>query len=88
MLHQPLGTELAGVHFLLVEDNHLNQAVARGILEHMGATLDVVATAAGRGRLRMEALRYDIVLMDMQMPVMDGFSATQLIRTELRLQLP
>jgi CheY-like chemotaxis protein len=42
MLHQPLGTELAGVHFLLVEDNLLNQAVARGILEHMGATLDVV----------------------------------------------
>ncbi|WP_254926546.1 response regulator [Janthinobacterium sp. PC23-8] len=86
---QQSGTELAGVHFLLVEDNHLNQAVARGILEHMGATLDVVGDGLQAvERLRMESLRYDIVLMDMQMPVMDGFSATQLIRTELRLQLP
>ena len=89
MLQRPLGTELAGVHFLLVEDNHLNQAVARGILEHMGATLDVVGDGLQAvERLRTEALRYDIVLMDMQMPVMDGFSATQLIRTELRLNLP
>ncbi|MGK5077563.1 response regulator [Janthinobacterium sp. HLX7-2] len=89
MLQPPLGTELAGVHFLLVEDNHLNQAVARGILEHMGATLDVVGDGLQAvERLRTEALRYDIVLMDMQMPVMDGFSATQLIRTELRLNLP
>ncbi|WP_298412818.1 response regulator [Janthinobacterium sp.] len=89
MLHQPLGTELAGVHFLLVEDNHLNQAVARGILEHMGATLDVVGDGLQAvERLRTEALRYDIVLMDMQMPVMDGFSATHVIRTELRLNLP
>ena len=89
MLQRPLGTELAGVHFLLVEDNHLNQAVARGILEHMGATLDVVGDGLQAvERLRTEALRYDIVLMDMQMPVMDGFSATQLIRAELRLNLP
>ena len=87
--HKPAGTELAGVHFLLVEDNHLNQAVARGILEHMGATLDVVGDGLQAvERLRMESLRYDIVLMDMQMPVMDGFSATHLIRTELRLTLP
>ena len=86
---QQSGNELAGVHFLLVEDNHLNQAVARGILEHMGATLDVVGDGLQAvERLRMESLRYDIVLMDMQMPVMDGFSATHIIRTELRLQLP
>ena len=86
---QQSGTELAGVHFLLVEDNHLNQAVARGILEHMGATLDVVGDGLlAVERLRMEAARYDIVLMDMQMPVMDGFSATHIIRTELRLTLP
>ena len=89
MQHKPAGTELAGVHFLLVEDNHLNQAVARGILEHMGATLDVVGDGLQAvERLRMEALRYDIVLMDMQMPIMDGFSATHLIRTELRMTLP
>jgi len=80
---------LQGAHFLLVEDNVLNQAVARGILEHAGATLDV----AGDGRqavetLRSDAARYDMVLMDMQMPVMDGFTATRILRQELQLSLP
>ena len=84
-----IATRLAGVHFLLVEDNLFNQTVARGILEHAGATLDVV----GDGRQALERLRevpgrYRIVLMDMQMPVLDGFSATALIRTELGLTLP
>jgi len=84
-----LGNRLRGVHFLLVEDNLLNQAVARGILELAGATLDV----AGDGQqavdiLRTSASRYEIVLMDMQMPVLDGFSATRIIRDELKLNLP
>ena len=83
------GDQLRGVHFLLVEDNLLNQTVARGILEHMGATLDVVGDGLQAvERLRAEAARYQIVLMDMQMPVMDGFSATRMIRGELRLTLP
>ncbi|NVM76880.1 PAS domain S-box-containing protein [Duganella sp. SG902] len=80
---------LADIHFLLVEDNLLNQAVARGILEHAGATLDI----AGDGRQAVDILRarpaeYDIVLMDMQMPVMDGFTATRILRQELQLTLP
>ena len=83
------GGQLRGVHFLLVEDNLLNQTVARGILEHMGATLDVVGDGLQAvERLRAEGARYQIVLMDMQMPVMDGFSATRMIRSELRLTLP
>jgi CheY-like chemotaxis protein/anti-sigma regulatory factor (Ser/Thr protein kinase) len=84
-----LVNRLRGVHFLLVEDNLLNQAVARGILELAGATLDV----AGDGQqavdmLRTSASSYDIVLMDMQMPVLDGFSATRIVRDELKLELP
>jgi len=80
---------LEGRHFLLVEDNLLNQAVARGILELAGATLDVV----GDGQqavdiMRVHASRYDIVLMDMQMPVLDGFSATTILRREFKLTLP
>ncbi|MRW90213.1 response regulator [Duganella sp. FT80W] len=80
---------LTDIHFLLVEDNLLNQAVARGILEHAGATLDIVAD----GRQAVEQLRqhggdYDMVLMDMQMPVMDGFTATRLLRQDLKLTLP
>ncbi|MRW84287.1 response regulator, partial [Pseudoduganella sp. FT26W] len=86
--HGIVGT-LADIHFLLVEDNLLNQAVARGILEHAGATLDI----AGDGRqavdiMRTRAADYDMVLMDMQMPVMDGFTATRILRQELKLTLP
>jgi len=80
---------LAGCHFLLVEDNLLNQMVARGILEHAGATLDAV----GDGRQAVERLRagpeaYDMVLMDMQMPIMDGYTATRILRQQLGLKLP
>jgi CheY-like chemotaxis protein len=59
--------------------------VARGILEHAGATLDI----AGDGRQAVDcpgrAAAYDMVLMDMQMPVMDGFTATRILRQELGL---
>ncbi|MES2130570.1 MAG: CHASE domain-containing protein [Pseudomonadota bacterium] len=76
-------------HLLLVEDNPLNQGVARGMLELAGLTVDVV----GDGRQAVERLRhgaanYALVLMDVQMPVMDGFEATRAIRTELGLRLP
>jgi signal transduction histidine kinase/DNA-binding response OmpR family regulator/HPt (histidine-containing phosphotransfer) domain-containing protein len=86
---QGIAGSLAGVRLLLVEDNALNQAVARGILELAGAALDVV----GDGSQAVELLRaganhYDLVLMDMQMPVMDGFTATSILRKELRLTLP
>ncbi|NRR29398.1 response regulator [Oxalobacteraceae bacterium] len=74
---------------LLVEDNVMNQAVARGILEHAGAVVDV----ADNGAQAVELLRsrpgdYALILMDVQMPVMDGFTATRLIRGTLGLTLP
>jgi signal transduction histidine kinase/DNA-binding response OmpR family regulator len=79
--------ELAGVRLLLVEDNPINQNVAKGILEQAGA----VVALAENGALAVELLRgerFDLVLMDVQMPVMDGFTATRLIREELHLQMP
>jgi CheY-like chemotaxis protein len=78
---------LDGVRILLVEDNPVNQNVARGILEQARA----VVAVADNGQLALELLRahdYDLVLMDVQMPVMDGFTATQKIRNELGLTLP
>ena len=80
---------LAGRHLLLVEDNPLNQVVARGILEQMGASLTVV----GDGQQAVDILQaqpaaFELVLMDVQMPVMDGFTATRLIRQQLHLSLP
>ncbi|OEZ63677.1 ATP-binding protein [Duganella sp. HH105] len=80
---------LKGLRLLLVEDHPLNQVVARGMLEYAGASVDV----AENGQLAVDRLRahpadYDIVLMDVQMPVMDGFAATGAIRQELKLDLP
>ncbi len=74
---------LKGVRLLVVEDNELNQQVAKELLQQAGAELQL----AGDGRQGVEMLRqhpgaFDLVLMDLQMPVMDGFNATRLIRCE------
>ena len=64
---------------LLVEDNRVNQAVATQFLENRGHTVKV----AGNGRVALEVLEtqsFDLVMMDVQMPEMDGLQATTLIR--------
>ena len=64
---------------LLVEDNELNQEVASGLLRSMGFEVDVAID--GREAIaKVEATAYGLVLMDMQMPVMDGIAATREIR--------
>jgi CheY-like chemotaxis protein len=70
---------LQGAHVLLVEDNEINQQVAKEILE--GAGLNI--TLANNGQEAVNAVKesnYDAVLMDVQMPVMDGYTATKEIR--------
>ena len=80
---------IAGVRLLLVEDNAMNQVVARGVLEAAGAIVDTVDNGLQAvRRLRLGAGDYDMVLMDVQMPVMDGIAATRLLRGELGLTLP
>ena len=62
-------------HLLVVEDNPVNQLVAAGILEHLGYTCQVADN--GRAALEMlESTAFDAVLMDCQMPEMDGYQAT------------
>jgi signal transduction histidine kinase/DNA-binding response OmpR family regulator/integral membrane sensor domain MASE1 len=78
-----------GVRILLVEDNPVNQLVATSMLTYAGASVDAVDNGrAALDRLRTDADSYDLVLMDVQMPEMDGFEATTRIRGELGLTLP
>ena len=74
---QPISTD---TNILLVEDNRINQVVALGVLEGWSLTADV----AENGRIALDMLtgdkQYDVVLMDCQMPEMDGYQATQAIR--------
>ncbi len=64
---------------LLVEDNEINQEVAREILESYGIKVDI-AQHGGEAVTMIEQKHYDLVLMDLQMPVMDGLEATTKIR--------
>jgi CheY-like chemotaxis protein len=79
---------LSGMRILVVEDNLINQQVAEELLMNEGA----VVSMAANGQLGVDAIaaamtgtQFDAVLMDIQMPVMDGFAATQVVREHLKL---
>ena len=81
--------DASGVRILLVEDNEMNQQVATELLESAGAKV----TVANHGGEAVKTLRegpdppaFDVVLMDLQMPEMDGFTATRLLRADPRFK--
>jgi len=85
----PPAQPLLGMRLLVVEDNIINQQVAQEMLSNEGAQVDL----ADNGQLGVDAvyralvcgLPFDAVLMDIQMPVMDGYSATRLLRENASL---
>ncbi|HEX2605937.1 MAG TPA: response regulator [Flavisolibacter sp.] len=80
---------LAGTHVLLAEDNEVNQKVIRRILEPQGVTVDIV----GNGKEALESYEYgrgmyDLIVMDLDMPGMDGYQAINYIRKKLKSDVP
>ncbi|HVM74476.1 MAG TPA: response regulator, partial [Candidatus Saccharimonadales bacterium] len=76
-------TPIHGARVLLVEDNELNREVALGLLEDAHLQIDLAEHGAAAIQ-QISKTNYDIVLMDMQMPVMDGIAATKALRSNPR----
>lgn len=80
---------LSGLRVLLVEDNRTNQLVARRLLEEAGIVIEAVTDGTqALASLRRQPSHFHLVLMDVQMPHMDGLQATRLIRQEWGAELP
>jgi CheY-like chemotaxis protein len=82
-----LNTDIKNIKILVVEDMKLNQLLMQTILDDFGFTHDM----ADNGLIAIEKLKnntYDIILMDLQMPEMNGFEATDYIRNSLKSTVP
>ncbi|MFV5699702.1 PAS domain S-box protein [Flavobacterium sp. ZT3R17] len=82
-----LDTEIKNIKVLVVEDIALNQLLMKTLLDDFGFGLDI----AENGKIAIEKLKekdYDIILMDLQMPEMNGFEATEYIRNTMNSKIP
>jgi PAS domain S-box-containing protein len=84
---EELDTEIKNIKVLVVEDIALNQLLMKTLLDDFGFERDI----ADNGKIAIEKLQtksYDIILMDLQMPVMNGFEATEYIRNKMNSKIP
>ncbi len=89
--HEPeiveLDIDINSINILVVEDMELNQLLMKTLLDDFGFECDIAAN----GKLAIEKLKtktYDIILMDLQMPEMNGFEATEYIRNTMKSDIP
>lgn len=78
---------LSGKKVLVVEDNSINQMLVRYTLSKTGAFIEI----ADNGSIALQKIKdctYDVILMDIHMPELDGYQTTQIIRNELHLSIP
>jgi signal transduction histidine kinase/FixJ family two-component response regulator len=84
---EEINPEINNINVLVVEDIALNQLLMKTLLDDFGFECDVAAN----GKLaieKLQALTYDIILMDLQMPEMNGFEATEYIRSTMNSKIP
>jgi PAS domain S-box-containing protein len=85
--HQVDTSVFKNKRILITDDNEMNRLVASTVFEHYGCIIDEAVNGA-EAIEKIKQYAYDIVLMDVQMPVMDGFKATTIIRNTISKDLP
>lgn len=76
------------VNILVAEDNPLNQKLVKTILDRLGVNTVIASDGQRAYEILCEGHQFDLILMDIQMPKMDGYTLTEVIRKELNLQVP
>jgi signal transduction histidine kinase/CheY-like chemotaxis protein len=79
---------LVGKHFLVAEDNEINQKLIDYVLKNAGANVTMANNGAEAIDFVQKNGTFDLIIMDLQMPEMDGYAATRFIRNNLHLQTP
>ena len=79
--------DLGRLKILLLEDNRLNQKLAQNVIEGFGFEIDI-AENGDQGIKLLSENQYDLVLMDLQMPLRDGYQTTHYIRSQLKNEIP
>lgn len=79
---------LKGKKFLVAEDNEVNQKVIRHVLQKAGGTVDIANNGIEAISFLKDNTDYNIIILDLQMPEMDGYAATKYIRNVMKLSTP